>query len=278
MARFSVRWLPNAREPLRGRARPCATRSQRLARARSLTASGFRPRVHRASFHDHRRPSITSLSAVLESRTPSRCSAFGTLVAGTRRPEIFESSLVRTHAQSRAGIESSRARVPYTAGCEFSPETAVRADAQAKNPKSFRAAYAHNRSGVGALRRSSNAKSPVPRTNRPRDAGFPLTLIFLAGPSRSHHQRIFPLSTDRPPKLNRSVFRHERGQDEQSRCRRLVAPANMWGVPALLWTSPTQRFPPTCNTHVAAAPGYAPGVVLPLPLRLPSKDSSSRES
>ena len=44
-----------------------------------------------------------------------------TFVAARRRGEFLDSSLVRTHVQSRAQIESPRARVPYTAGCEFSP-------------------------------------------------------------------------------------------------------------------------------------------------------------
>ena len=44
-----------------------------------------------------------------------------TFGAGRRCRKICDSSLMRTHAQSRAEIESPRARVPYMPGCEFSP-------------------------------------------------------------------------------------------------------------------------------------------------------------
>ena len=66
---------------------------------------------------------------------------FATFVAGRRRGEFCASSHMRKHAQSRAEIESSRARVPYTAGCEFSAATGVRAPAQPEYSKRFRGAY-----------------------------------------------------------------------------------------------------------------------------------------
>ena len=66
-------------------------------------------------------------------------------------------SPVRTHAQSRAGIESPRARVPYTAGCELAPTTPVRAHAQATYSRRSRAAYGQHRSQAGELRLSSGA-------------------------------------------------------------------------------------------------------------------------
>lgn len=47
--------------------------------------------------------------------------------AERRLREIFDWSLVRTHTQSRAELESPRARVPCTAGYEFSTSTMMRA-------------------------------------------------------------------------------------------------------------------------------------------------------
>ena len=48
---------------------------------------------------------------------------------GRRRKDSLDSSLERTHAQSRAGTRSSRGRLPYIAGCESSPATVPRAAA-----------------------------------------------------------------------------------------------------------------------------------------------------
>ena len=47
-------------------------------------------------------------------------------VAGRRRWDFADPSCLRTHAQSRAEIESPRARGPYMAGCEFSHGTVLR--------------------------------------------------------------------------------------------------------------------------------------------------------
>ena len=111
-------------------------------------------------------------------------------VAGRRRGEFVNPPRVPTHAQSCAEIESPRARIPYIAGCEISPATVLRGDAQAKNSKRFRAAYGHHRSRTGPLHRSSSPKSLAPGTNRPSDGGFPLTVTSLATPTHSHHQII----------------------------------------------------------------------------------------
>lgn len=46
---------------------------------------------------------------------------YGTSVAGRRWGDLPDSSLARRNALSRAEIDSHRARVPYTAGCEFFP-------------------------------------------------------------------------------------------------------------------------------------------------------------
>ena len=55
--------------------------------------------------------------------------------------DFRDTSLVRTHAQSQAEIESSRARYPYTARGEIFPTTALRAAALQLKPSRFLAAY-----------------------------------------------------------------------------------------------------------------------------------------
>ena len=73
-------------------------------------------------------------------------------VAETRGGDFVDSSLVRTHAQSRAGIESPRARVPYTAGCELPAATPLRTAAQAQYRRRYRSAFGHRRPPTGAPR------------------------------------------------------------------------------------------------------------------------------
>ena len=73
----------------------------------------------------------------------------GMFVAGRRRRKFRHSSLMRTHAQSRAELESSRARVPYAAGFELTPETRLRTRARVKYPTRYPPAYAHSPSNCG---------------------------------------------------------------------------------------------------------------------------------
>ena len=56
---------------------------------------------------------------------------------------------MRTHARSRAELESPRARVPYIAGCELPPGTRLRTGAHVKYPTRYPPAYAHSRSNGG---------------------------------------------------------------------------------------------------------------------------------
>lgn len=96
------------------------------------------------------------MRARVAARSESLMSGVGPIVmfvAGTRRPGIFKSSLVRTHAQSRAGIESSRARVPYTAGCEFSLATVMRIVALHSKLTRFLATYVAEALGTPRLPR-----------------------------------------------------------------------------------------------------------------------------
>lgn len=62
--------------------------------------------------------------------------------AGRSGRENFDSLIVRTDAQSCAGLESPRARVPYMARGEFAPATTMRADALKLERKHYPPAYA----------------------------------------------------------------------------------------------------------------------------------------
>ena len=83
----------------------------------------------------------TSILDVIPSGRARQDPAIVAYVAGTRRRVFLASSLVRTHAQSRAQLESPRARVSYNAGCGFSPATVVRTGAQQSKRPGFLVAY-----------------------------------------------------------------------------------------------------------------------------------------
>ena len=68
--------------------------------------------------------------------------------AERRRGEFYNPSVTRTPAQSRAELESPRARVPYIAGWEFPTTTDVRVNAHDTYSNCFRAAYGHYRPSV----------------------------------------------------------------------------------------------------------------------------------
>ena len=76
----------------------------------------------------------------------------GTFVVSTRRREFRDSSLMRTHARTRAELESPRARVPHTARCELPPETRLRTSARVKYSNRSPGAYGHRRSSAGTPR------------------------------------------------------------------------------------------------------------------------------
>ena len=107
-----------------------------------------------------------------------------TFGADTKHPELVESPVVRTHAQSRAELESPRARVPYLAGYEYSAATVLPAHAQAKYSKRFRAAYGRDRSKAEAPHRTSSTRSPASLTDQHRDAELPSALKSVADRSR----------------------------------------------------------------------------------------------
>lgn len=80
------------------------------------------------------------------------------------------SPFMRARAQPRVEFESPRARVPYTARCEFSPTTTLRPGAQTKYQARYPAAYCGHRSPT---------KHPVPPTTTQRDrpASIDLTIV-----------------------------------------------------------------------------------------------------
>ena len=67
------------------------------------------------------------------------------MFGGRNRREICDAPTVRTHALSRVGVESSRARVPCMAGCQFAPATALRERAGTAYWKRFLDAYGSQR-------------------------------------------------------------------------------------------------------------------------------------
>ena len=89
-------------------------------------------------------------------------------IAGRKSVEFCASSLVRTDAQSRAEIESPRARVPYMAGCEFTSATVLRTTALQLKRSRFLAAYGHRHTTQRALRPFNKNQVPglLHRANR----------------------------------------------------------------------------------------------------------------
>ena len=70
--------------------------------------------------------------------------AVATFIAERTSGDLSNQTHVRTHALSRAEIESPRARVPYIAGWEFCPATAMRGCAPRFKRQRYPVAY-----GVG---------------------------------------------------------------------------------------------------------------------------------
>ena len=90
-------------------ARPFATGAT-IGRARP--AIGWFPHGRRDRSHDRRPPAIAPPPAAGEPRLQSRCSAFGTFVAGRRGQELADSPRVRTLALANSGQRLPRAREP----------------------------------------------------------------------------------------------------------------------------------------------------------------------
>ena len=77
------------------------------------------------------------------------------VISGAERcsGDFGDTSLMRTPAQSGAALESPRARVPYIAGYEFSPATALRSGAPTIYWKCCLRAYGHSHSRAGTPRK-----------------------------------------------------------------------------------------------------------------------------
>ena len=106
-----------------------------------------------------------------------------TFVAERGCREIRDSSPVRTHAQSRAELESPRARVPYMAGREFSLATVLLGSAQTDYWKCFLGAYGSHRLRAEAPHRTSRTKSPAPPSDRRRYVELPTTITSVTDTS-----------------------------------------------------------------------------------------------
>ena len=104
--------------------------------------------------------------------------------AGTKRRVFRNPSGAHSHALSRAELESSRARGPVNARCEFSRATVLRPVAQPQYSTRFRAAYGHLRSAAGPPRRTSSTMSQAPRTERHRHGELPIPVTCFTGMGR----------------------------------------------------------------------------------------------
>ena len=107
----------------------------------------------------------------------------GIFVAGRRRGDLLDSSLARTHAQSRADIESSRARVLYMAG--YGRLRIFCCDSAAP-----RCAPVEIEAFPGRLRRRTD-HSPIPRATTASSAFRPMSWQ-RPQPLRRTHSRRFP--------------------------------------------------------------------------------------
>ena len=92
------------------------------------------------------------ISAFCRTRKHPRSTSRTTFVVRTRRREFRDSSLMRTPARSRPELESPRARVPYTPGCELPLGTWLRAGARVNYWNRSPGAYGHRRSSAGTPR------------------------------------------------------------------------------------------------------------------------------
>ena len=123
----------------------------------------------------------------------------GVFGAGRRRPEIRDSSLVRTRAQSRPELESPRAGDLNTAGCEISSAPLLRVPAH--HSKRRRPLYAY-----GVLP-PTNQREPKPRapiaTTECRSYGLPAHSPVMRG-ARSRD------GLEQPPPLTSALVPHLR--------------------------------------------------------------------
>ena len=135
--------------------------------------------------------------------TPSRTPVSGTFVVTTRRREVRDSSLMRTHARPRAELESPRARAPYTARCELPPGTRLLTGAHVKYWNRSPSAYGHRRSSAGTPR--LYVEDPVPGTMHPR---ISLPWISPPGGRRMPAERPSARSAQSLPRIRIAIVSH----------------------------------------------------------------------
>ena len=125
-----------------------------------------------------------------------------TFVAGRRRGDFGDSSPVRTHAQSRAEIESTRVRGPHTAGCEFSPATVLRPAALQFERKRFHAAYTNVRGKDDLAKVRKGCSTAIAR------AGM-LTVVrrgFACGSGSTGQCALPNRPTTTPPSVSQTIY------------------------------------------------------------------------
>ena len=174
---FSIRTRRNARPgnrelPLRLRQADRRARASRIAWAPdALHAEGDRTGVR--------------------AHSPGR----GTFVAGRRSGDFWVSSHVRTHAQTRAEIESPRVRVPYIARFNFLPTTPLRTAAHPQYWRRYRSAFGLRPPEPRPGFRTSTTTKQVPCTRQPLTRQAPSTVTFITatiGPFGSLHLQLSP--------------------------------------------------------------------------------------
>ena len=240
-----VRWPAPVPESLLARARTPAPHAPRCTGI-DLLVGPRRYRWHSCGRHFRR--SRTTLIGPMQcdprqwpnyGRTPS-----ATFVPGRRHRKICDSSPVRTHAQSRAELESPRARVPFIAGCEISLATALRRRAQFYRVVRYPAAY-----GPQVFERTR--KQPVlgtreheslrgTQTDTPPSEGTLYSNVWDETVNMIHRNKILTLQSHPPP----HEFRHPRRSNQD-------VTHGSAGYPCC------KRLP--CNVHRRQTPNHSAG-------------------
>ena len=142
MASAELRRTPPVPALLPERVRNFATRAHRCVGVDLRTSPRRLPRHEGSRRSCSRRLRVIGpMRSARRSWTNSGRASCATLVAERRHRNSADSPFVRTSAQSRAAIESPRARVPYTDGTEFSASPVLRTAALQSKRTCFLPAY-----------------------------------------------------------------------------------------------------------------------------------------
>lgn len=161
---------------------------RRNPRASKLLAAASQRTVGRTAVGRWPGPRASAVRLRPVAASPARRTSQTTNTAETRRREIFDSSTVRTNAQSRAQLESPRARVPYTAGGEFSLATVLRGSAHTAYSKRFLDAYGSHRPRTRTPSSKTGTKFPASPAHRRREPELPSTVTFARMSLPGHHR------------------------------------------------------------------------------------------